>query len=150
MNEPVHIHSSSQVTRGDLEAAREFLRHADPVLAQVIEKYPDFNPRAWLSELPPLDAFGTLIFQVIGQQLSVQATRRILDRLRELFASKMPTPTRLLSASPDDLRRAGLSKRKVATLRLVAEYFVDGRLSQKQLEMLSDQDIEAQLTEAWS
>jgi DNA-3-methyladenine glycosylase II len=146
MNEPEQILSSSQVNRGELQAAREFLRHADPILAQLIDTHPDFDPRAWLSELPKLDAFGTLVFQVIGQQLSVQATRRILDRLRELFGGNMPTPAQLLSASPDSLRSAGLSHRKVATLRLVAEYFVDGRLSQKRLEMLSDQDIEAQLT----
>jgi hypothetical protein len=28
-----------------------------------------------MQELPPLDAFGTLIFQVVGQQLSVSVTR---------------------------------------------------------------------------
>jgi len=41
--------------------AREFLRRADPVLARLIDARPDFRPRAWLDELPPLDAFGTLI-----------------------------------------------------------------------------------------
>ena len=53
--------------------AREFLRKADPVLARLIDARPDFRPRAWMAELPPLDAFGTLVFQVIGQQLSVTA-----------------------------------------------------------------------------
>ena len=37
--------------------AREFLRNADPVLAQVIDAHPDFHPRAWIDELPGLDAF---------------------------------------------------------------------------------------------
>src|SRR5690242_18521590 len=55
--------------------AREFLRKADPVLAGVIDAHPAFRPRAFLDELPPLDAFGALIFQVVGQQLSVPATR---------------------------------------------------------------------------
>jgi len=58
--------------------AREFLRNADPVLARLIDARPDFRPRAWLDELPPRDAFGTLIFQVAGQQLSVSATRTIV------------------------------------------------------------------------
>ena len=40
------------------------------MLARVIDASPDFQPREWLSELPPLDAFGTLVFQVIGQQLT--------------------------------------------------------------------------------
>ncbi|MEA2545715.1 MAG: hypothetical protein QOI09_988, partial [Chloroflexota bacterium] len=54
--------------------ARAFLCKADPVLGRIIDARPDFRPRAWLDELPPLDAFGTLIFQVAGQQLSVRAT----------------------------------------------------------------------------
>ena len=61
--------------------AREFLRNADPVLARLIDARRDFRPRAWLDELPPLDGFGTHIFQVAGQQLSVRATRTILSRL---------------------------------------------------------------------
>src|SRR5579863_9039680 len=65
--------------------ARAFLRDADPVLARVIDGRPDFRPRAWLDELPPLSAFGTLIFQVVGQQLSVAATRTIVSRLEEQF-----------------------------------------------------------------
>src|SRR5436305_14680599 len=63
--------------------AREFLRNADPVLAQLIDARPDFRPRAWMDELPPLDAFATLIFQVVGQQLSVAATRTIVSRIEE-------------------------------------------------------------------
>ena len=54
---------------------REFLRTADPTLARLIDARPDFRPRAWTAELPRLDAFGTLVFQVLGQQLSVAATR---------------------------------------------------------------------------
>jgi hypothetical protein len=34
--------------------ARSFLRSADPVPAQVIDAQPDFHPRAWLDQLPPL------------------------------------------------------------------------------------------------
>ena len=58
--------------------AREFLRKTDPVLARLIDARPDFRPRAWLDELPPLDAYGTLVFQVAGQQLSVASTRAII------------------------------------------------------------------------
>ena len=72
--------------------AREFLRGADPVLAGIIDAHPDFRPRAWTEDLPPLDAFSTLIFQVIGQQLSVAATRTILGRLELAFGGRLPTP----------------------------------------------------------
>src|SRR3954470_21153102 len=108
--------------------ARSFLRKADPVLAQLIDAQPDFHPPAWLDQLPPLDAFGTLVFQVIGQQLSVSATRTILSRLEQRFGGHLPSPAELLATDPQELRDSGMSARKAATLRALAERFIDGRL----------------------
>jgi DNA-3-methyladenine glycosylase II len=127
--------------------AREFLRNADPVLARLIDAHPDFRPRAWLDELPPLDAFGTLIFQVAGQQLSVRATRTIVSRLEEHFGGHLPSPAELLAADPQVLRTAGFSGRKGATLRALAERFADGRLSDAALAGMTDAEVEAALTE---
>jgi DNA-3-methyladenine glycosylase II len=127
--------------------AREFLRNADPVLAQLIAARPDFRPRAWMDELPPLDAFATLIFQVVGQQLSVAATRTIVSRIEERFGGRLPTPAELLAADPQVLRSAGLSARKGATLRALAERFVDGRLSDDGLAGMTDDEVEVALTE---
>src|SRR5690242_16805787 len=127
--------------------AREFLRKADPVLARVIDAHPDFRPRAWLDELPPLDAFGTLIFQVAGQQLSVRATRTIVSRIEQHFGGRLPAPAELLAADPGVLRASGMSARKQETLRALAERFVDGRLSDAALLHMSDDEVEAALTE---
>jgi DNA-3-methyladenine glycosylase II len=128
-------------------AAREYLRNADPVLAQVIDAHPDFRPRAWLDELPPLDAFKTLIFQVAGQQLSVSSTRAIIAHLEEQFGGHLPSAAELLAADPQVLRTAGFSGRKGETLRALAERFVDGRLSDSALAEMSDDEVEAALTE---
>jgi DNA-3-methyladenine glycosylase II len=138
--------------RGDPSAladreAREFLRRADPTLARLIDARPDFRPRGWTSELPRLDAFGTLIFQVAGQQLSVSATRTILSRIEERFGGHLPTPGELLAADPQVLRASGMSNRKAATLRAVAERFVDGRLSDEALARMSDAEVESALTD---
>jgi DNA-3-methyladenine glycosylase II len=127
--------------------AREFLRTADPVLARLIDAHPDFRPRAWMDALPPLDAFGTLIFQVVGQQLSVAATRTIVSRIEERFGGRLPTPAELVATDPQVLRAAGLSMRKGATLRDLAERFVDGRLSDEMLARMPDDEVEAALTE---
>ena len=127
--------------------ATEFLRAADPVMAGLIDARPDFRPRAWMDELPPLDAFGTLIFQVAGQQLSVAATRTIVSRLEERFGGRLPSPAELLASDPQVVRDAGLSWRKGATLRAIAERFVDGRLSDETLARMSDDEVEAALTE---
>lgn len=128
-------------------AAREFLRKADPVLARVIDAHPEFRPRAWVNELPPFDAFGSLVFQVIGQQLSVSATRTILARLQQRFGGHMPSPAEVLAADPQELRASGMSTRKGATLRALAERFVDGRFNDEALARMTDDEIEAALTE---
>ncbi|HKC29844.1 MAG TPA: DNA-3-methyladenine glycosylase 2 family protein [Jatrophihabitans sp.] len=128
-------------------AAREFLRNADPVLARVIDAHADFRPRAWIDELAGLDTFRTLIFQIAGQQLSVRATRTILSRVAERFGGQLPSPAELVAADPQVLRVSGLSARKTATLRALAERFVDGRLSDNAFAQMTDEEIEAALTQ---
>jgi DNA-3-methyladenine glycosylase II len=127
--------------------AREFLRNADPVLARLIDARPGFRPRAWMDELPLLDAFATLIFQVAGQQLSVASTRAIISHLQERFGGHMPSAAQLLAADPQVLRDSGFSARKGQTLRALAERFVDGRLSDEALAQMTDDEVEAALTE---
>jgi hypothetical protein len=117
------------------------------VLAKLIDARPDFRPRAWMEELPPLDAFGTLVFQVAGQQLSVSSTRAIIKHLQERFGGHMPSPAELLAADPQVLRDSGFSVRKGQTLRALAERFVDGRLSDKAFAGMTDEEVEATLTE---
>src|SRR6476620_2478764 len=130
----------------DAEAQR-FLRKADPVFARLIDARPDFRPRAWLDDLPPLDDFGTLVFQVAGQQLSVSSTRAIISHLRDRFGGHLPTPAELLAADPQVLRDSGFSARKGETLRALAERFVDGRLNEEALSRMTDEEVEAALTE---
>jgi len=77
-------------------AARSALSKADPVMAKLIDEQPGFDPRAFLAQLPKMDAFGELLFQIIGQQLSVAATRAILTRLEGLFGGRLPTPREFL------------------------------------------------------
>ena len=129
-----------------LRQARSYLHHADPVLARLIDDRPDFDPRAWLAQLPPMDLYGTLLFQVVGQQLSVAATRRILARIQALFGGHLPSPAELLAEDPGKLREAGLSWRKISTLRDLAGRLSDGQLNPDALSSLPDNELMAQLT----
>src|SRR4029450_578942 len=126
--------------------AQEYLRNADPVLARIMDARPDFRPRAWMDELPPLDAFGTLIFQVAGQQLSVRAPATILSRVEGHFGGHLPSPAELLAADPQVLRESGMSVRKGATILALAERFADGRLSDEAFSRMTSEDVEATLT----
>jgi DNA-3-methyladenine glycosylase II len=51
-----------------------------------------------MAELPRMDAYGALVFQIVGQQLSVRATRAILARLEALFGGRLPEPQEILDA----------------------------------------------------
>jgi DNA-3-methyladenine glycosylase II len=127
-------------------AAREHLRDADPVLARLIDKNPSFDPRAWMAQLPMMDSYGALVFQIVGQQLSVRSTRAILARLEALFAGRLPEPREVVDADPEELRRVGMSRRKVQTLRALAERFTTGELSEETFAQSSDEEVEAALT----
>jgi DNA-3-methyladenine glycosylase II len=129
-----------------LEHARSCLRDADPVLARLIDERPTFDPRAWIAQLAPMDLYGALLFQVAGQQLSVAATRRTLDRIEALFEGHLPAPAELLRVDPGKLREAGLSWRKVSTLRDLAERLSDGRLDADALATRPDDELIAELT----
>jgi DNA-3-methyladenine glycosylase II len=129
-----------------LRRARSHLRKTDPVLARIIDARPHFDPRAWLDELPPMDLYGALLFQVTGQQLSVAATRHTIARIEALFGGHLPSPAELLGIEPAELREAGLSWRKIDTLRDLAERISDGRLDTDVLSGLPDDEIIAELT----
>ena len=129
-----------------LRQARAYLREADQVLARLIDERPDFDPQAWMEQLPAMDLYGALLFQVAGQQLSVAATRTILGRIEALFGGRLPAPAELLALDPARIREAGLSWRKIATLRDLAERLSDGRLDANALSRLPDDEVLAELT----
>ncbi|HEX9516557.1 MAG TPA: hypothetical protein VF940_10325 [Streptosporangiaceae bacterium] len=129
-----------------LQQARSHLRNADPVVARLVDERPEFDPRAWIAELPPMDLYGALLFQVTGQQLSVAATRRTLTRIEALFGGHLPSPAELLGVDPGKLREAGLSWRKIGTLRDLAERLSDGRLNQDVLRSMPDDELMEVLT----
>src|SRR5438552_10618021 len=93
-----------------------------------------------------MDLYDALLFQVTGQQLSVLATRRILARIEALFGGHLPSPAELLEVDPGTLREAGLSWRKIGTLRDLAERMSDGRLNPDVLSSLPDDQVMAELT----
>ncbi len=116
------------------------------MLATVIAEHPGLDPDAWRQRLPTLDLFGALVFQVIGQQISVIAATAIFARLLERFHGRAPDPDDLVGLDPETLREVGLS-RKASTVLDLAQRFRDGRLSEAELRELPDEEAIGQLTE---
>ncbi|MCW2896109.1 MAG: DNA-3-methyladenine glycosylase, partial [Actinomycetia bacterium] len=67
-------------------------------------------------------------------------------RIEALFGGHLPAPADLLGVDPGKLREAGLSWRKISTLRDLAERMSDGRLNQEDLNALPDDELMAELT----
>ena len=131
----------------ELSAALAHLRGVDAVLARVIDDNPGFEPQAWIQRWPPLDLFGALVLEVTGQQISVTAAGAIFMRLLDHFGGNVPGPDELATVEPGVLRAVGLSRQKATTVRELAKSFRDGRLSERELSMLSDDDAISRLTE---
>jgi len=124
-----------------------WLHAADPVLARLIDDRPDFDPDVWIRRLPAMDLFGALVFQIIGQQISVIAATAIFSRLTERFGGRVPNAGELAAVDQGTLRGLGLSRRKAATVLNLAQRFSAGRLSAAELRELPDDEVIRRLTE---
>jgi DNA-3-methyladenine glycosylase II len=131
----------------EIHAGLTWLHAADPVLAQLIDDHPDFDPDVWIHRLPAMGLFGALVFQVIGQQISVIAATAIFARLTGRFGGRVPEAGQLAAVDPPTLRALGLSRRKAATVLDLAQRFEDGRLSEAELRELPDEEVIKRLTE---
>ncbi|HEY1605645.1 MAG TPA: DNA-3-methyladenine glycosylase 2 family protein [Allosphingosinicella sp.] len=71
--------------------------------------------------------YQTLLRTIVGQQVSVKAAASMWAKLIGLVGDP-PDPERLLEASDEILRTAGLSRQKASYARSLAEDVVSGRL----------------------
>jgi DNA-3-methyladenine glycosylase II len=125
-------------TNADLRAGVATLVGACPHLARVHA----------VAGAPPLRrrpaGFKGLARIIVGQQLSVASAAAIWDRLE---ARVQPFTAQELLTVPDrDLRAAGLSRVKIATLRGLARALDDGTLDLDALTHAPDEIIHAELT----
>ncbi len=127
-------------------AGRAVLRTADPRMAELVDAEPDLNPDRLFDGLPG-DLWGSLVLQVIGQQLSLASAAAILTRLEALRGGRMPTPAELLATDAETLRGIGMSRAKAAYLHDLAGRLEDGRLDPDRLSALDDDSARTALTE---
>lgn len=115
-------------------------------MAGLIERLGELSLETRFKRAPAVDAYGTLLRSVVGQQVSVKAAAAIHGRVLELFGGTTPPPDRLLEADPQALRDAGLSWRKVEYVRDLAAHIVSGELELDRLGELTDDEVIAEIT----
>ena len=121
--------------------ARADLAAADPVMAALIERLGDWSADERRRGQPKPDAYGALLRTVVGQQISTAAARTIYGRVLDIFGGRTPSPRELLETPEDDLRKAGLSGRKVTYIRDLAAHVESGELEIDRLDELSDEQV---------
>jgi DNA-3-methyladenine glycosylase II len=109
------------------------LANLEPAFAKVIETHGMPEPRN------SKRGAETLLRTIVGQQVSVAAARSMWAKLEAAFGSP-PDLKRLLAASDEELRAAGMSRQKSGYIRSLAELVLSGDLD---LENLPEDDEEA-------
>ena len=126
---------------------RGVLRAADPRMAALVDADPGLDPDAFFDHWPA-DLWSALVFQVIGQEISLVAAAAIRGRLEALHGGRLPTPAELLATDEEALRGIGLSRAKAMYLHDLAACLVDGRLDLDRLRALDNDAARKELTKA--
>jgi DNA-3-methyladenine glycosylase II len=129
----------------DPAMATEYLRRADPVLAGVIDRVGDFALELHGSR----SLFEALLRSIIYQQLHGRAAATIHGRVLGVLGDRGGlTPATLAAASDEELRRAGLSRAKLAALRDLAARCLDGTVpSLAAARRMTEEALEERLTQ---
>jgi DNA-3-methyladenine glycosylase II len=120
-------------TRDSIRTAVKALAAREPAFAGVVEKFGIPEPRH--SDR----GAQTLLRTIVGQQVSVAAARSMWAKLEAAFGSP-PDLTKLLEATDEDLRAAGMSRQKAGYIRSLAQLVISGEL---ELEALPEDDEQA-------
>jgi DNA-3-methyladenine glycosylase II len=88
-----------------------------------------------------------LCASIMSQQLSTKVADVIFRRFLDLYGGKEPTPQQIMDTPHDVLRGIGLSNAKANYVRNVATFITEHKITDKQLDKMSDDEIIALLTQ---
>lgn len=88
-----------------------------------------------------------LIASIISQQLSTKVAKIIFLRFLDLYGGKEPSCGQVLATDPMVLRGIGLSNSKVSYVQNVAAFFIENKVTDKQLYTLPPDQVIALLTQ---
>jgi DNA-3-methyladenine glycosylase II len=108
-------------TTESIQAHLTSLAEREPAFAKVIAQLGMPEPR---NSKPGAE---TLLRTIVGQQVSVAAARSMWAKLEGAFGSP-PDLAKLLAASDEELRAAGMSRQKSGYIRSLAELVLSGKL----------------------
>src|SRR5712692_374438 len=123
-------------------AARAHLSKTDAVLARIIREVGQYRM------VQRSERFHALARAIIFQQLAGPAAMAIYNRVVALFPGvKFPSPARILAASDEELRKAGLSRQKTLYIKDLAAHIENNSLNFNRFARMDDEEIIADLTQ---
>jgi DNA-3-methyladenine glycosylase II len=126
-----------------LVEASEKLAAQDPVMRSMFERV---GPADFRRGRPRREHFAELARAILYQQLAGKAAAAIHGRFAALVDGEAPTPAAVLALPVDQLRGAGLSGAKTASIRDLAEKVLDGSVELDRMNRLPDDEIVRELT----
>jgi DNA-3-methyladenine glycosylase II len=128
----------------DAEFVMQELCRADEHLGRIILKVGSFPTKKQKSQAP----FESLLRAIVYQQLAGAAAATIFGRVKALGANgKCPTPEEILRMRKPRLRRAGLSRQKIAAVKDLAKKTIDGTVpTLAAIRRMSEEEILERLT----
>ena len=125
-----------------IREATRILAERDPVIARMVA---DFGLPSFPA--PAGSHFAALVTSITYQQLAGAAARAIHGRLVALLDDEV-TPERILAATTEQLRAAGMSGNKTLSLQDLSAKVLDGTvvLEPRRLARLGDEEIVARLS----
>jgi DNA-3-methyladenine glycosylase II len=125
-------------------ASVDALRATDPEMARLIDRVGPIDLATWRARWS-LAPFESLARAIVGQQIAGRAAAAIFGRLQTLIGDR-DAATAIVAATDAELRAVGLSGAKTASLRDLAHRTLDGQLRLDDLDTMTDEEAEAQLT----
>ena len=125
-----------------MAAAYRALRVADPRIGDLIDEFGPYKPR------PTGDPYGSLVRNIMYQQLAGAAAKTIMDRMLAIYSEdrRIPTPTEILKTPNHRFRKAGVSHQKTGYLKDLARHVATGELDLNLIGTLDDNDVIKHLT----
>lgn len=124
-----------------LAAAIEEVASRDPALAGLVARIGPIRHRP----RDPDGPFANLARSIVFQQLAGAAAQAIYGRVRAAVGEEL-TPERLSAVSDEELRAAGLSAAKLASLRDLTAKVLDGTVVLTRTSRRSDEELIERLT----
>lgn len=120
------------------EIGLEYLRHADPIMMQMIDQIgvSNIDLRRRL-EIERDDHFGALFACFVGQRQAETDTIRQLAAFRHLFGRPFPKPTEIMTLPESQLETMLNSFRKADFIHQLARSLVESRLQLDDLDSLT-------------